>query len=194
MELKECVISRRSIRKYKPDPISHETLQELIDGAVTAPSGVNLQPWYFVVLESKEAVDAYRDLMRRSAGNFRAHLEERFPSRPDVVESTLEYMATMGGAPVIVLAFLYKPYPNDGDASNANLISVSAAIENLLLLAWNKGIGSCCMTAPYTMGLVPELEQTYAPDNGHFVAAVSLGYPAEEPKMPRRRDGRVIFL
>ena len=67
MELKECVISRRSIRKYKPDPISHETLQELIDGAVTAPSGVNLQPWYFVVLESKEAVDAYRDLMRRSA-------------------------------------------------------------------------------------------------------------------------------
>ena len=194
MELKECVTTRRSIRKYLPTPISHDVLEELINDALTAPSGTNLQPWYFVVLETPEAVAAYKKLMKESSGSFRQYLEKRFPTHPEVVEETLDYMATMGGAPVIVLAFLYKSAYNDGGSASPFLQSVAAAIENLLLVAWNRGIGSCWMTAPLAMGVVPELEKTYAPDHGTFVAAVSLGYPAEEPKMPRRRDGRIAFL
>lgn len=194
MELKECVTTRRSVRKYLPDPIPHEILTELLEGAMMAPSGVNNQPWYFVVLETKTAVEAYRKLMRENAGNFRRRLEERFPEHPEVVESTLEYMATLGGAPVVVLAFLLKPEYNESHKANPAVQSVAAAIENLLLLAWDKGIGSCWMTAPFSMGVDAVLEETYAPEHGHFVAAVALGYPAQKPKMPRRKEGRVTFL
>ena len=194
MELKERVLTRRSVRKYEATPIPHEVLEELMAGAVTAPSGVNLQPWYFAVLESPEAVEAYRDLMHKTAGKFRARLEARFPTHPEVVESTLNYMATMGGAPVIVLAFFNKPDFSKGGKSNPYLQSVAAAIENLLLLAWDKGIGSCWMSAPIEMGVDKVLEETYAPGKGEFVAAVALGYPAQEPKMPPRRDGRVAYL
>lgn len=194
MELKTCITTRRSIRKYLPDPIPHELLEELLEGAVTAPSGVNNQPWYFVALETREAVEAYRELMRQNTGNFRRHLEERFPNHPEVVESTLEYLSTLGSAPTVVLAFLLKPEFNRSHKSNPALQSVAAAIENLLLLAWDKGIGSCWMTAPFSMGVDEVLEATYAPGHGQLVAAVAMGYPAQEPKMPRRREGRIVFL
>lgn len=194
LDLKERIFTRRSVRKYQSTPIPHEILEELMEGAIMAPSGVNTQPWYFVVLESREAVEEYRSLMFRTAGNFRKSLEKRFPDHPEVVESTLNYMSTMGGAPVIVLAFFNKPTFSEGGKSSPYLQSMAAAIENLLLLAWDKGIGSCWMTAPIEMGVDRELEKTYAPDRGEFVAAVALGYPAQEPKMPRRREGRIQFL
>lgn len=194
MDLKTCITSRRSIRKYLPIRIPHEILQEILEDAITAPSGVNNQPWYFVVLENPDAVEDYRALMEQNAEKFRKKLEDRFPSRPDVVAHTLHYMSTLGGAPVIVLAFLNKSIFNAGGKANPAVQSVAAAIENLLLLAWNKGIGSCWMSSPFSMGLDPLLEETYAPGHGHFVAAIALGYPAEEPKMPPRRNGRVVFL
>ena len=194
MELKEIIYTRRSVRKYQSTPIPHEVLEELMEGAMMAPSGVNTQPWYFVVLESSAAVEEYRDLMHRTAGNFRKTLEKRFPNNPDVVDSTIEYMSTMGGAPVIVLAFYNKPEFGEQVKSNPHLQSMAAAIENLLLMAWDKGIASCWMTAPIAMGVDQSLEETYAPDRGEFVAAVALGYPDQEPKMPARRAGRVAFL
>ena len=146
MELKECIYTRRSIRKYKPDSIPHEVLEELMEGAAMAPSGVNLQPWYFVVIETPKEVKKYTELMKNSAENFRKTLELRFPNRPDVVDDTIAFMSTMGGAPVIVLAFFKKESFNELGKASPALQSVSAAIENLLLLAWDKGIGSCWMT------------------------------------------------
>ena len=135
MELKECIYTRRSIRKYKPDSIPHEVLEELMEGAAMAPSGVNLQPWYFVVIETPKEVKKYTELMKNSAENFRKTLELRFPNRPDVVDDTIAFMSTMGGAPVIVLAFFKKESFNELGKASPALQSVSADIENLLLLA-----------------------------------------------------------
>ena len=194
MELKQIIYSRRSVRKYQSVPIPHEVLEELMEGAMMAPSGVNTQPWYFVVLESSTAVEEYRDLMRRTAGNFRKTLEKRFPNNPDVVDTTIDYMSTMGGAPVIVLAFFNKAEFCVPVKSSPHLQSMAAAIENLLLMAWDKGIASCWMTAPVAMGVDKVLEETYAPGHGDFVAAVALGYPDQTPQMPARRTGRVAYL
>ena len=54
VELMEAIRGRRSIRKFKPDPIAREDLEEIIDAGLCAPSGQNLQPWYFVALTKKE--------------------------------------------------------------------------------------------------------------------------------------------
>ena len=194
MELKECVYTRRSIRKYKPNPIPHGVLEELMEGAVMAPSGVNLQPWYFVVIETPEEVKKYTELMKNSAENFRRTLELRFPNRPDVVDDTIAFMSTMGGAPVIVLAFFKKESFNELGKASPALQSVAAAIENLLLLAWDKGIGSCWMTGVFKMGVDVVLEHEYAPENGKFLAAIALGYPAQEPTAPTRKGERVKFI
>ena len=73
MELKEIIYSRRSVRKYQSTPIPHEVLEELLEGAMMAPSGVNTQPWYFVVLESSGAVEEYREKVPQQSGRCRYH-------------------------------------------------------------------------------------------------------------------------
>ena len=50
MELTEAIKERRSIRRYKSDPVPHEVIQEILENAVWAPSAQNLQPWYFLAL------------------------------------------------------------------------------------------------------------------------------------------------
>ena len=50
MELVEAIKERRSIRRYKSDPVPHEVIQEILENAVWAPSAQNLQPWYFLAL------------------------------------------------------------------------------------------------------------------------------------------------
>ena len=54
MELKQAIELRRSIRKYKPDPVSDEHIKEILEAGRLAPSGTNIQPWRFVVVKSSE--------------------------------------------------------------------------------------------------------------------------------------------
>ena len=54
MEFMDVVLSRRSIRRYLDRPILEEDLTEILQAGIYAPSAVDLQPWYFVVIKSKE--------------------------------------------------------------------------------------------------------------------------------------------
>ncbi|MBR1456910.1 MAG: nitroreductase family protein [Oscillospiraceae bacterium] len=194
MELKEAVWTRRSVRKFDPTPIEHEVLEEILQGALMAPSAVNLQPWHFVVLESAEAVEEYRAIMREGAKGFLPTLEKRFPDHPEVVEETMSFLSSCGGAPVVVLAFLNKPAFNERRKSSSHVQSVAAAIQNLVLLAWDKGISSCWTGAPLSAGVDGEIEARFAPEHGDFVAAICMGYSQLTPKAPRRKTDRVVFL
>lgn len=86
-----------------------------------------------------------------------------------------------------VLAFFRK---NDYPDRDGAMQSVAAAIENILLAAWDKGIGSCWISAPLKVGMGEEIRQRFAPDKGEFVAAITLGYPDETPRCPVRRGGQ----
>ncbi|HYW78297.1 MAG TPA: nitroreductase family protein, partial [Thermoguttaceae bacterium] len=54
MDLFETIARRRSIRRYRPDPVSDELITQVLDAARLAPSGSNAQPWKFVVVRSEE--------------------------------------------------------------------------------------------------------------------------------------------
>ncbi|MCI8651015.1 MAG: nitroreductase [Oscillospiraceae bacterium] len=191
MDAIECMRTRRSIRRYKPDPIPRELLEDILDTAMTAPSGTNLQHWHFVVLESPEAMEKFKTLTAEVPARFHPVLAQRFPNHPKTVKATEGFLATLGGAPVCVLAFFDKPDFPDRDSA---IQSVSAAIENLLLAAWAHAVGSCWMSVAQRMGLGPAIQEAFAPGKGEFIAAITLGYPDQSPPMPRRKEGRVTFL
>ena len=90
----------------------------------------------------------------------------------------------------VLAFFLRDDYPDRDGAMQ----SVSAALENLLLAAHAKGLGSCWLSAPQRMGFGPEIRARFAPDKGEFVAAVTLGWPDQSPKMPPRREGRYTSI
>lgn len=191
MDAMEMLLSRRSIRNYQDTPIPREELETILRAATYAPSAVNLQHWYFVVVQGEAHMAALREIMGRVMGKFRPVLEKRFAGHPREVARTTGFMNTLGGAPACVLAFFLKDDYPDRDGA---MQSVSAAVENLLLAAWARGLGSCWMSAPQRMGFGEELREKYAADKGEFVAAITLGYPAEEGKCPPRREGRYTIL
>lgn len=69
-----------------------------------------------------------------------------------------------------------------------NIRDASAAIENLLLVAWNQGLGSCCMTGPLRSRGEDVARFLNIPEGREIVALVTLGYPAYTPKSPPKGD------
>lgn len=192
MEMYEGLMARRSVRVYQEKGIPGDALAQIMNAALMAPSAMNLQPWYFIVIESEEAMKELKETMKDVAVKMQPNLEKRFPNHPDVVKESNRFIADFGGAPVCVLAFQYKP---DYDKTESTIVqSVSAAIENMILAAWDLGIGSCWISAPLETGYDEYLKKNYAPDRGKFVAMITLGYPEKVAKAPKRRDGRVTFL
>lgn len=191
METKEAIFGRRSIRKYTEKPISDKDLQEIIEAGLCAPSGINLQPWFFVVVKSEEKKKELVEIMGNVFGKFRPVLEQRFSRNPEAIDETKDFLSGLGGAQICILAFLLKP---DYEDTITVIEGTSAALENMLLMAYDKGIGSCWLTAPLKAGFGEELQNHFAPGKGKFLAAVTLGYPATTPKMPPRRPGRYEII
>lgn len=194
MEFTDVVRGRRSVRKYKNQKVDRKILEEILEDATWAPSGVNIQPWYFVVAESDEAKARVKVLMKEAALRCSDHLRARFTANPEIAEDSLGFIANMGNAPVIVMAFQGKdeyPLMEEGVVQ-----SVAAAIENLTLSAYNKGLGTCWMTAPMQADLDYDFRDEFAKEKSKLIAIITLGYPEEGavPKAPKRKENRVEFI
>lgn len=192
METRNALLQRRSIRAYQDTPISDRDLQEILEAGLYAPSAVNLQPWYFVVVRSQGQMEKLIQVMGQVSKRIEPSLKERFSKHPAVVEETTKFVRQLGGAPICILAFAFKPdYPKTAQAIAQ---SVGAAIENMLLAATDKGIGSCWLTAPVEADLGGEMRDAFAPGKGDLLAILTLGYAAQEPKAPPRKDGRYRII
>lgn len=133
MDTMEALLTRRSIRKYRPEPVSIEDLKEILAAGATAPSAVNMQHWYFVAVQDPAALEEVKAIMGGVVEKFQPVLEERFSRHPEQIGITNRFLSTLGGAPVCLLVFMLKPDYPDRDGA---MQSVSAAIENVLLAAW----------------------------------------------------------
>ena len=88
---------------------------------------------------------------------------------------------------------LPKLKKDDSDRDNV-IESTSAAIQNMQLAAWNRGIGSCWIGAPNYVDCGKLFEECFAQGHGEFIAAMTLGYPAEDPKAHKRKNGRYTMI
>ena len=137
MEFKDVVYGRRSVRRFKDTLVDDKILKEIVDAALWAPSGVNLQPWYYVVIRTPEKMTRLKEMMSVVSDRDRPHLEERFSAHPEVVKTTLSFISTLGGAPAVVLAFRDKPDYTWALLDEGVVQSVAASMENLVLSAYN---------------------------------------------------------
>jgi len=136
----ETIAARRSIRRFKKDAVPKEAMEKILAAACQAPSAKNRQPWRFTVVQGSR-----RDEMVRV---MRAGLDARETSGEDIGSArwTADCMAQ---APVTV--FVHNPdgmhpwLPRKADQiwmELADVQSIGAAIENMLLAAQTLGIGS----------------------------------------------------
>lgn len=182
--------TRRSIRRYTPQPVAPDVVERLLTAALWAPSAHNRQPWRFAVLTEASAKEQLAHAMgvRLQADR----LADGDP--PDVVLADVDRStARLTGAPVlIVLCLTMSDMDTYADARRQNaeylmaVQSVAMAAQNLLLAAHAEGLGACWLCAPLFCG--DTVRATLGlPDDWQPQALLTIGYPANSGKPASRR-------
>ena len=186
MDLHEAIKGRRSVRKFRKSPLEKELIEDIFETALWAPSGMNRQNWKFFVL----AGERKEELVSISSTSFEylePELQKLFADKPKIVEATRRFFNRLGEAPVVVCAY-FEPANIEDVTSFQN---VAAAIQNLLLVAYSRGLGSCWMTGP--VYVAEKINRFLGIENMTLVAIIPMGYPDETPKVPPRRPERVVY-
>ncbi len=186
MELYEAIKGRRSVRKFKSDPVPKAILDRILEMATWAPSGMNRQNWYFLVITGKQR-EALVRLASKSYDYVEPVLKEVFAETPPVVEATKKFFMKLGGAPVLVFAY-YEPCKEIPETS---VQTVAAAIQNLLLAVHAEGLGACWMTGP--LHVADQINEFLDIHDKTLVAVIPMGYPDQSPPTPRRKPNRIAF-
>ena len=183
MNVLEAIEQRRSIRKFKDTPLSDDQIKILLQAAIQAPSGKNLQPWRFIVVKEDKRPEMIR-IMRECIAERKARGAET---------GSAEWTTTvMEHAPVTV--FIYNPEglhpwlmrPVDQMIWDVvNIQSIGAAIQNMCLVALELGLGSLWICD--TFQAYEELGNWLGED-AQMIAAVSFGYPDENPDARPRKS------
>lgn len=181
--------ARRSIRKYQDKIVAKEDILEIIQSGINAPSSKNRQPWQYVIVQGQAKaamLDAFRaGIAREETG------EALLPQSRQHLAGAKYTVKILEQAPVVIFVInslghniLDELSPEERIFEICNIQSVSAAIQNMLLAATHKGLGSLWVCDIYFA--YQELSQ-WLNVEGELLAAVALGYPDElPPKRPRK--------
>ena len=162
MEVFKAIKGRRSIRAFKEQNVSEETIKKLIESATWAPSAGNIQPWEFIIVKERET-------KRRLS---EAALNQEFLEEAPVL--------------IIVCANEIKSSQRYGTRGTTLycIQDTAAAIQNIHLAAFSLGLGTCWVGA-FDESQAREI--LHVPEGIRPVAMIPVGYPNEKPT-PRRRQ------
>jgi len=173
MELMEIIKGRRSVRRYKPDAVPEETIRDVLEAGIWAPSAKNGQQWRFTVLTEKRK-DDFQAWFRGELNKFvEKHGEKE-------IGSALWTCGVMDQAPVVVIVWNAGEY---GWPSEEH--SVAAAIQNILLRAYELGLGSLWIGDVYYAydSIVEYFDKPWK-----LMGAFTLGYSDDNAKIPPKKS------
>ncbi len=185
----DVILSRRSIRRYRSEPVSRTLVETLLEAAIWSPSAHNRQPWRFAVVETQDQ----KELLAQAMGiRLRQDLQaDGVPS--DVIEADAgRSYARITNAPVVIVMCLsmvdMDVYDDEKRSHNEYLMavqSVAMAGQNILLAAYNAGLGACWMCAPLFCPDVVK-DALALPDDWQPQALLTIGYAAETREKTRK--------
>lgn len=209
MDAIEAIKGRRSIRKFKPEQVSREVLNGILEAGRWSPSWGNTQPWEIFVITGK-ALDEFREESLKAARGGAAlnpdvpmpyawpdQLKKRYGEIGEAVLTALnirrddsearnrqnEFMTALFGAPCLLVLCV----PADHSAIGYAMLDIGLIAQTICLAAHDKGVGSCIMA----MAVIhPEILRKVAgiPENSRIIAGIAMGYP--EPDFPLNRFER----
>jgi len=189
-QLVQAILSRRSVRRFTGSEVPNEVIDRVLVSATWAPSAHNAQPWRFVIIQKSETrsklVEEMTKLFRRDLVVDGLSVKKARGTVPRAKERILS-------SPVLLLVCLtmkdMRRYKDERRREAEYLMavqSVSAAIQNLLLVANLEGLGTCWMCAPLfcreTVRTIMNLPEEFDPQ-----AFIAMGYPDEQPVPPKRK-------
>jgi nitroreductase len=204
MDVIEAIKTRKSIRGFKKDPVSKETIHKILEAAIRTPSGMNTQPWEFVVAGGK-ALEQIREECGRLFNEstiptndmLRQPFEGVFKKRQ--VDLAIELFKLMGitredkearkqwmsrgfrffDAPCQIIIFADKELKYHLD-----MLGVGALCQTICLAALEYGLGTCIADQGI---MYDHVWRKYAniPESKRLIAGISIGYP--DPDFPANK-------
>ena len=181
--------SRRSVRKFQNQPVSPEFIEQILEAARWAPSPHGRQPWRFAVLTAQKLKFRLADEM---GSTWRQNLQMEGQDA-EIVNIRLEKSSQrILNAPVIIIPCLYLEdldyYPDErrqADEKTMAIQSIGAAIQNMLLMAFDLGLDSGWMCAPL---FCPEIVCEVLDLDPRLIpqALITVGYAAADPQRRER--------
>jgi nitroreductase len=166
MEVFDALMSRRSVRDYRSEPVSDEDIEKLLRAGMQAPSAKNERPWHFIVIDDPEILHKIPEFHRNAQ--------------------------MLKNAPLAILVCSDRKL----ESKRATWIQdCSAATENILLAAHGMGLGGVWLgvfpDAVRVHGLTDLLD---LPKDVRPVSLVAVGHPALTPEPVNRFDRRRIHI
>ena len=159
MDVMQAIRERRSIRKYRPDPVEPEKLKKIAEAFRLAPSAVNAQNWKLLIVTDNDVKE---------------RIKNASPGKPDMLTE----------APV-VLAGICSTSKEMLNGHRVDSVDVSIALSFAMLEAQELGLGTCWI-GYYTE---PEMRKALnLSDDYTIVAVMPLGYADENPEQRPRKD------
>lgn len=175
METKECILTRRSVRKFLDKPVDRETIEQVIALAAYAPSWKNTQISRYIAIEDQAVLDAIcRDFLPEHNANI------------------------VSGAPLLVAQTFLKSrsgFERDGSYTTERgdgwqHYDCGIAAQTFCLAAHDAGLGTVIM------GIFPHKELgafLNVPEDQELMALIAVGWPDQEPAAPKRKDVETLL-
>ena len=183
MEALEAIMTRRSTRNYKPQPVEQEKIEKLLEAGRQAPSGGNNQTSHFLVIRNREVLEKLIVLTEKAFAGMEI-TENMYASMKHAVEASRKggYVFCYN-APLLIVLANRKDYGN-------NMADCACALENMMIAANALDLGSCWINQLKWLNEEPEiLEYLYSlgmKETERVYGAVIIGYPATDSGLPNR--------
>lgn len=181
----EVIKNRRAIRDYLDKEISEEDIKTIIEAGTYAPSGMNNQPWKFIIITYKSKMKEYSDKVKpfllKKLPEINDPKFKMFKSRLEDNNFNIFY-----NAPLLIFVV--------GDTAGYSTSEECAmAAENMMLAAKSLGIGSCWIGSAMPLAQDKDvIKELGIPENHKIIAPLIFGYPKEEIKTSERKEAIII--
>jgi nitroreductase len=184
MEVLDAIHGRRAVRDYADEPVPRDAIMAVLDAAVWAPSGMNRQPWRFVVIEGRPA-------LARASAEAKALMLKAAEHRPELAAArgmleTPDYNIFYN-APALIVICATEP-------DEMAIKDCCLAAQTLMLAAFAQGLGSCWIGFSEAWLNTPAAKAELGiPESMRAVAPIIIGRPASSPPTPERQAPSVQF-
>lgn len=169
MNVYEVVKNRRTIRKFKQEPVDIELLKKYVDAARVAPCGANRQPLKYKIVNEKELVTKIESLVK-----WAGYINPLGDPKDD--EKPVAFIAVFADTEI---------------KQSGYEVDMGAAVQSMILTAEDDGVGSCWLGA-IKYDEITELLNV--PKNLKLLCVVAMGYKAEQPKECEAKDGDIKYF
>ena len=179
----EVIYTQRAIRYWQDRKVRRELLEQVIEAGSKAPSGSNMQPWVFLVIDEEDKriaiAEALRHVFEVSPARQLVEAGENSGDRTQrlMLRGAKEFFCKLEKAPALIIPCLYKlESPTQDSASLLAGSSIYTAVQNIMLAARALGLGTVMTTAH---GMIePTLRAVLKmPEDAYPVAFIPIGYP-----------------